>query len=164
MPVPRFGILSDRPLRDASVSAFTRARPGVGRVQVLCHPKMAEHTVPEFTCHPPTHLPALSVPVGQHSSGGSAMRTITIILAATGLVLTAAGPALAGCSSTELVQVGALSGHPEKDTFGFLCGRADVERTSSIVSPPPRTILQVGASTGEVEKDTLGYLQTAAAQ
>ncbi len=92
------------------------------------------------------------------------MRTITIILAATALFLTAAGPALAGCGSIETVQVGALSGDPEKDTFGLMCRHADVERTSSVASSARREILQVGVSTGEAEKDTLGYLQTAAAQ
>ena len=92
------------------------------------------------------------------------MRTTTIILAATTLVLTAAGPALAACGSTQVVQVGDLSGDPEKDTFGLLCGPAEVKRTSSIPSSAPKEILQVGANTGEAEKDTLGYLPTAAAQ
>jgi hypothetical protein len=91
------------------------------------------------------------------------MRTTTIILAATTLVLTAAGPALAACGSTQVVQVGGLSGDPEKDTFGLLCGPAEVKRTSSITSSAPKEILQVGANTGEAEKDTLGYLHTAAA-
>ena len=85
------------------------------------------------------------------------------ILAATALVLTTAGPALAACGSTQVVQVGGLSGDPEKDTFGLLCGLADVERTSALTSSAHNEILQVGANTGEAEKDTLGYLQTAAA-
>ena len=85
------------------------------------------------------------------------------ILAATALVLTTAGPALAACGSTQVVQVGDLSGDPEKDTFGLLCGPAEVKRTSSIPSSAPKEILQVGANTGEAEKDTLGYLHTAAA-
>jgi hypothetical protein len=91
------------------------------------------------------------------------MRTTTIILAATVLVLTAAGPALAACGSTQVVQVGDLSGDPEKDTFGLRCGPADVERTSSLTRSAHNEIVQVGANTGEAEKDTLGYLQTAAA-
>ena len=91
------------------------------------------------------------------------MRTTTIILAATILVLTAAGPALAACRSTQVVQVGDLSGDPEKDTFGLLCEPAEVKRTSSITSSSHKEILQVGANTGEAEKDTLGYLHTAAA-
>jgi hypothetical protein len=85
------------------------------------------------------------------------------ILAATALVLTTAGPALAACGSTQVVQVGDLSGNPEKDTFGLLCGLADVERTGSLPSSAHNEILQIGATTGEAEKDTLGYLQTAAA-
>ena len=85
------------------------------------------------------------------------------ILAATALVLTAAGPALAACGSPQVVQVGDLSGDPEKDTFGLLCGPADVERTGSLPSSARNEILQIGANTGEAEKDTLGYLQTAAA-
>jgi hypothetical protein len=85
------------------------------------------------------------------------------ILAATALVLITAGPALAACGSTRVVQVGGLSGDPEKDTFGLLCGLADVERTGSLPSSAHNEILQIGANTGEAEKDTLGYLQTAAA-
>ena len=85
------------------------------------------------------------------------------ILAATALVLTAAGPALAACGSTQVVQVGVLSGDAEKDTFGLLCGLADVERTGSLTRSAHNEILQVGAHTGEAEKDTLGYLHTAAA-
>ena len=92
------------------------------------------------------------------------MRTFTTILAATTLVLTAAGPALAGCGSAQVVQVGAISGDPEKDTFGLMCGTADVEQTSPTASSLRREILPVGASTGEAEKDTLGYVQTASAQ
>ena len=86
------------------------------------------------------------------------------ILAATALVLTIAGPALAACGSTEVVQVGDLSGDPEKDTFGLLCGPADVERTSSVTRSARNEVLQVGANTGEAEKDTLGYRQTPVAQ
>ena len=85
------------------------------------------------------------------------------ILAATALVLTAAGPALAACGSTQVVQVEGPSGDPEKDTFGLLCGPADVERTGSLPSSARNEILQIGANTGEAEKDTLGYLQAAAA-
>ena len=62
------------------------------------------------------------------------MRTITIVLAAATLVLSIAGPAMAGCGSTQVVQVGVPSGEPEKDTFGLLCGSGDVERTSSVSS------------------------------
>ena len=85
------------------------------------------------------------------------------ILAATALVLTTAGPALAACGSTQVVQVGGLSGNPEKDTFGLLCGPAEVKRSSSIPRSSHKEILQVGANTGEAEKDTLGYLHPAAA-
>jgi hypothetical protein len=85
------------------------------------------------------------------------------ILAAAALVLTTAGPALAACGSTQVVQVGDLSGDPEKDTFGLLCGLAGGERTSSFPSSVHNEILQIGANTGEAEKDTLGYLQAAAA-
>ncbi len=55
------------------------------------------------------------------------MRTSITILAATALVLVAAGPALAGCGSTQINQVGVISGHPEKDTFGLTCNTSDVE-------------------------------------
>jgi hypothetical protein len=85
------------------------------------------------------------------------------ILAATALVLTIAGPALAACGSTQVVQVEGPSGDPEKDTFGLLCGPADVERTGSLPSSARNEILQIGANTDEAEKDTLGYLQAAAA-
>jgi hypothetical protein len=91
-------------------------------------------------------------------------RRSLFILAATALVLITAGPALAACDSTQVVQVGDLSGNPERDTFGLLCGPADVERTGSLTSSAHNEILQVGANTGEAEKDTLGYLQTPVAQ
>ncbi len=92
------------------------------------------------------------------------MRTVTTILAATALALMTAGPALASCGAGQITQVGALSGDPEKDTFGLLCGTTDVEQTASITSMPRGEILPVGASTGDTEKDTLGYLQPASAQ
>jgi hypothetical protein len=92
------------------------------------------------------------------------MRTSITILAATALVLVATGPALAGCGSTQVHQVGAISGEPEKDTLGLICNTSDVERTGSIASRSPGELLQVGMSTGEAEKDTLGYVQTASAQ
>jgi len=91
------------------------------------------------------------------------MRTANIILSATTLVLTAAGPALAACGSTQVVQVGDLSGDTEKDTFGLLCRLADAEPTGSLPTSAHNDILQIAANTGEAEKDTLGYLHTAAA-
>lgn len=90
------------------------------------------------------------------------MRTFITIFATTVLILVAAGPALAGCGSTQVNQVGTISGDPEKDTFGLMCGTA--ERTGSTPSKSRGELLQVGMSTGEVEKDTLGYVQTASAQ
>ena len=92
------------------------------------------------------------------------MRTSITILAATALVLVAAGPALAGCGSTQVHQVGAISGDPEKDTFGLMCNTSYGERTGSIASRSRGELLQVGMSTGEAEKDTLGNVQTASAQ
>lgn len=92
------------------------------------------------------------------------MRTSITILAATALVLVAAGPALAGCGSTQVAQVGAINNDPEKDTFGLMCNSSDVERTGSITTRARGELLQVGMSTGEAEKDTLGYVQTAGAQ
>jgi hypothetical protein len=86
------------------------------------------------------------------------------ILAAAALVLTTAGPALAACGSTQVFQVGNLSGDPEKDTFALLCGPAGGERTSALTSSARNEIVQVGAITGEAEKDTLGYLQTPVVQ
>ncbi len=92
------------------------------------------------------------------------MRKSITILAATALALVATTPALAGCGAAQIVQVGALSGDPEKDTFGLMCGLTDVEQTSSIARSARGEILQVGVSTGEAEKDSVGYLQTASAQ
>jgi hypothetical protein len=84
------------------------------------------------------------------------MRTITAMLAATALALTGAGPALAQCGSAQIIQVGTSSGDPEKNTFGFACSPADLERTSSVAVMRGQ-VLQVGTSTGQSEKDTLGY-------
>jgi|tagenome__1003787_1003787.scaffolds.fasta_scaffold20785742_2 hypothetical protein len=81
------------------------------------------------------------------------------IFAAAALVFTAAEPALAACGSTRAVQVGGVSGDPEKDTFGLLFGPTDVEQTSLITRSARRVMLQAGATTGEAEKDTLSYLQ-----
>jgi hypothetical protein len=83
---------------------------------------------------------------------------------ATALIFAAAGSALAGCPSTEVVQVGVLSTDPEKETVGYAHRVAEIDHTGSILSSPRGEILPVGASMGEAEKDTLGYLQTASAQ
>ena len=85
------------------------------------------------------------------------------ILVAAAFVLTSAGPVLAACGSTQVVQLGDPSKDPEKDTFGLLCGPNDVGRTGSLTDSARKEILQIGATTGEAEKDTLGYSQTAAA-
>ena len=71
--------------------------------------------------------------------------------------------ALAQCGSTQVVQVGRMSGNTEQDTFGLLCGPSGVGRTY-VTSSPFNEIQQIGAAWGESEKDTLGYLHTAAAQ
>lgn len=71
--------------------------------------------------------------------------------------------ALAQCKSTQVVQVGRMSGNTEQDTFGLLCGPSVVGRRY-VTSSPFNEIHQMGAASGESEKDTLGYLHTAAAQ
>ena len=71
--------------------------------------------------------------------------------------------ALAQCNSTQVVQVGRMSGNTEQDTFGLLCGPSGVGRRY-VTSSPYNEIHQIGAASGESEKDTLGYLHTAAAQ
>src|SRR5687768_277803 len=88
--------------------------------------------------------------------GRSPMRaTIATVMSALTIACVDVGPALASCSySGEPLQFGAASRDAEKDTFGLMCGRVDVEPTISA----RREILQVGISTGEAEKDTLGYL------
>jgi hypothetical protein len=80
------------------------------------------------------------------------------------MLVTLACPALAACFGAPVAQVGTISGDPEKDTFGLICERADVERTGPIASSLRRDIWQIGTSMGEAEKDTLGYLQSASAQ
>ena len=92
------------------------------------------------------------------------MRTVTLILVASALLLAGPETALAGCGSGPIIQVGMPSADPEKDTFGLMCEAADVEQTGSIARSARGEILQVGVSTGEAEKDTLGYLQAVSAQ
>jgi hypothetical protein len=86
------------------------------------------------------------------------------ILVAAAFVLTTAGPVLAACGSTQVVQLGDQNRDPEKDTFGLLCGPTDVGRNSSLAGSARKETLQIGANTGEAEKDTLGYPQTTPAQ
>jgi hypothetical protein len=89
------------------------------------------------------------------------MRTFTTSSAAVVMLLIGAVPAFAACSP---IQVGALSGDPERDTFGLLCETKKVDRTDSVSSATRGQILQIGVSTGEAEKDTFGYVQLASAQ
>ena len=63
-----------------------------------------------------------------------------------------------------MLRLNTSSNDPEKDTFGLMCGTAEVERTGSIAAMSRGELLQVGVSTGEAEKDSLGYVQTASAQ
>ena len=87
--------------------------------------------------------------------------TIATVMSAFTIAWVGVSPALASCSySGGPLQIGAASRDAEKDTFGLMCGRVDVEPTNYA----RREILQVGISTGEAEKDTLGYVQTASAQ
>ena len=86
------------------------------------------------------------------------------LLAGSALLVTGLAPALAGCGSAQVMQVGALVGDPEKDTFGLDCTAGEVDRTGSLSSSPGREILQAGASMGDAEKDTFGYLRSAAAE
>jgi len=88
------------------------------------------------------------------------MRTFTTVLAGTALLLMGLGPAFASCASTQVQQVGAPTGDPEKDTLGFDCTIGEVEQTGSLSRKTGGQILQVSTSMGDTEKDTLGYLWT----
>ncbi len=89
------------------------------------------------------------------------MRTFTTSSAAVVMLLVGAVPAFAACGP---IQVGALSGDPETDTFGLLCEAKGVDRTDTVSNAPRGQILQIGVSTGEAEKETFGYMQPASAQ
>ena len=89
------------------------------------------------------------------------MRILASIIAGSALLLVGPAPASAGCGSTGVTQMGALTGDPEKDTFGLDCTARDVDRTGSV---PRHAGLPIGASTGDAEKDTLGYGVTAGAE
>lgn len=92
------------------------------------------------------------------------MRLFTFLMTMPALILMAAGPAQATCTSAQAVQVNSLSGDPERDTFGLTCRPLDVDRTSSLSSVAREQIVQIGASTGTAEKDTFGYMQRGSAQ
>jgi hypothetical protein len=92
------------------------------------------------------------------------MRLFTFIMTTPALILIAAGPTQATCNSAQAVQVNALSGDPERDTFGLTCLPTDVDRTSSLSSVAHERIVQIGASTRDAEKDTFGYMQRVSAQ
>jgi hypothetical protein len=99
------------------------------------------------------------LPLSHRSKEGIVMRTFTVMTAATALLLTVVGPALADCRFAQPSQVGALLGDPEKDTFGWDCGAGEVERTGSLSRASRVQAVHVGVVTGETEKDTLGYPQ-----
>jgi hypothetical protein len=89
---------------------------------------------------------------------------ITTVIAATTIISVGVSPALASCgSSSQPLQVGAVSGDAEKDSFGLLCSGAR-EQAGSVATVTRAEIMQVGASTGEAEKDSFGYVQAASLQ
>jgi hypothetical protein len=88
--------------------------------------------------------------------------TITIVLSAATIL--SVSSALAACGSSDKpVQVGLVSGEPEKDSFGLVCLK-DIEQTGSITAAVRAQVGQVGMITGDPEKDSFGYVQVANAQ
>jgi hypothetical protein len=65
--------------------------------------------------------------------------------------------------SDKPVQVGLVSGDPEKDSFGLVCPR-DIEQPGSITAALRAQVVQVGMITGDPEKDSFGSVQAANAQ
>jgi hypothetical protein len=79
---------------------------------------------------------------------------ITVVMSAATMVVVA--PALAERGSADRpVQVGVMSGLPEKDSFGLLCSR-DIGETGSVTAATRAEIAQVGMSTGDPEKNSFG--------
>jgi hypothetical protein len=91
------------------------------------------------------------------------MRAIITIVISAATILSV-GPALAACGSSDKpMQVGLVSGDPEKDSFGLACSR-DIEQTGSITAAVKAQVVQVGMITGDPERDSFGYVQAASAQ
>ena len=81
---------------------------------------------------------------------------ITAVMSAAALVIVT--PALAECGSSDRpVQVGLVSGHPEKDSFGLLCSR-DIQETGSVTATTREEAVQVGMSAGDPEKNSFGQI------
>jgi hypothetical protein len=80
--------------------------------------------------------------------------TITIVISAATIL--SVSPALAACvSSDKPMQLGLMSGDPEKDSFGLVCSR-DIEQTGSITAAVKARVVQVGMVTGDPEEDSFG--------
>jgi hypothetical protein len=81
-----------------------------------------------------------------------------LILAAATLVGFCAPPARAACGAPDHPgPVGAISGHPERDTIGFVCDTPDSGHLPALPNAPGAQIVQMGANGGEPERDTFGY-------
>jgi hypothetical protein len=85
------------------------------------------------------------------------MRTFTVVLAAGTMLLFGVGSAAANCNSSEVIQVGAISGNSEIDTIGLNCADTDVENTGSVRNADPEKVVGIGAITGLAEKDSVGF-------
>jgi hypothetical protein len=88
------------------------------------------------------------------------MRVFATMTAATAMILSGAASALASCNSpSQPMQVGAIDGNPEKNTFGFICAESDVAQTNSIFGRTQAPVVQIGSHANDPEKDTFGYSQ-----
>ncbi len=88
------------------------------------------------------------------------MRLFAHTIAAAALMVISQGPVLADCRSSDpAIPVGTISNDAEKDTFGFACASAEVDRTGSTTTRAPMDVMQIGSSTGDAEKDSWGYVQ-----
>ena len=86
------------------------------------------------------------------------MRMPATMVATAALFLCGGYPAIASCGpAQQLVQMGAATGEPEKDTFGLICSSDDVEQPISIFGRSRARATMIGISTGDAEKDTFAY-------
>jgi hypothetical protein len=88
------------------------------------------------------------------------MRLLAHTIAAAAMMVISQGPTLADCRSSDpAMPVGTISNDAEKDTFGFACTAAEVDRTGSTTTRASMNMMQVGPSTGDAEKDSWGYVR-----
>jgi len=86
------------------------------------------------------------------------MRSFIRTIASASSLLMGVSPGLATCnSSNQPMQVGAVTGDSEKDSFGVDCAGFEVAQTGSISGAAPAQITEIGPRFADPEKQTFGY-------